>query len=154
IDILYVHWWGWDTSVEEVMDSLHNIIASGKVIYLGIPQFGSSCRLINMQKTMGRCVFVVYQVWKWNIMDHSSKCDIIPIARSLSLALAPSPRINSVPTKKRNAAGKVERKDIPCMVGLGRYWGRSQGVSLLKRSCKRLERTSDYNFDYLSSLFR
>lgn len=34
IDILYVHWWDWTTSVEELMDGLHNLIAQGKVLYL------------------------------------------------------------------------------------------------------------------------
>jgi len=34
IDLLYVHWWDWDTSVEEVMKSLHHLVAQGKVIYL------------------------------------------------------------------------------------------------------------------------
>ena len=34
IDILYVHWWDWNTSVEEVMDSLNNLVVSGKVLYL------------------------------------------------------------------------------------------------------------------------
>ena len=34
IDILYVHWWDFDTSIEEVMDSLHNLVVSGKVLYL------------------------------------------------------------------------------------------------------------------------
>ena len=34
IDILYVHWWDWTSSVEEVMDGLHNLVAQGKVIYL------------------------------------------------------------------------------------------------------------------------
>lgn len=36
IDILYVHWWDFETTVEEVMDGLHNLITSGKVLYLGI----------------------------------------------------------------------------------------------------------------------
>ena len=34
IDILYVHWWDWDTSVEEVMNGLHNLVQQGKVLYL------------------------------------------------------------------------------------------------------------------------
>ena len=34
IDILYVHWWDWDTSVEEVMNGLHHLVALGKVLYL------------------------------------------------------------------------------------------------------------------------
>ena len=34
IDILYVHWWDWTTSVEEVMNALHALVMSGKVLYL------------------------------------------------------------------------------------------------------------------------
>ena len=34
IDILYMHWWDWDTSVEEVMNGLHNLVQQGKVLYL------------------------------------------------------------------------------------------------------------------------
>jgi hypothetical protein len=34
VDILYVHWWDYNTSVEEVMDGLHNLVVQGKVLYL------------------------------------------------------------------------------------------------------------------------
>lgn len=34
IDILYIHWWDWDTSVEEIMDSLHALVQRGLVLYL------------------------------------------------------------------------------------------------------------------------
>lgn len=34
IDILYVHWWDYTTSVEELMDALNNLVVQGKVIYL------------------------------------------------------------------------------------------------------------------------
>ncbi|TFK26838.1 Aldo/keto reductase [Coprinopsis marcescibilis] len=36
IDLLYVHVWTWDTTVEELMKSLHNLVTQGKVLYLGI----------------------------------------------------------------------------------------------------------------------
>lgn len=36
IDLLYLHWWDWSTSIEEIMDSLHLLVESGKVLYLGI----------------------------------------------------------------------------------------------------------------------
>ncbi|KAF9067234.1 NADP-dependent oxidoreductase domain-containing protein [Rhodocollybia butyracea] len=90
IDILYLHWWDWDTSVEEVMDSLHNLVASGKVIYLGVsdtPAWVVS-QANQYAKDHGKTPFVVYQ-GKWNIMDRSFERDIIPMARSLGLALAP-----------------------------------------------------------------
>lgn len=34
IDLLYLHWWDWETSVEEIMRALHNLVVQGKVIYL------------------------------------------------------------------------------------------------------------------------
>ncbi|KAI0719855.1 NADP-dependent oxidoreductase domain-containing protein [Cerioporus squamosus] len=36
VDIFYVHWWNWDTSIEEIMNGLHNLVAAGKVLNLGI----------------------------------------------------------------------------------------------------------------------
>ena len=36
IDLLYVHIWDYTTSVEEMMQGLHHLVASGKVMYLGI----------------------------------------------------------------------------------------------------------------------
>lgn len=34
IDILYVHWWDFNTSIEEVMNGLDNLVKAGKVLYL------------------------------------------------------------------------------------------------------------------------
>jgi aryl-alcohol dehydrogenase-like predicted oxidoreductase len=34
VDVFYVHWWDYETSIEEVMGRLHNLVASGKVLYL------------------------------------------------------------------------------------------------------------------------
>ena len=32
IDLLYLHWWDWDTSVEEVMRSLDDLVRRGKIL--------------------------------------------------------------------------------------------------------------------------
>lgn len=57
IDLLYVHWWDWDTSVEEVMNALHHLVASGKVLYL-VRSCRSSCpstrRALTIQRTARR----------------------------------------------------------------------------------------------------
>ena len=34
IDLFYLHWWDWETSVEEVMQGLHQLVMAGKVLYL------------------------------------------------------------------------------------------------------------------------
>lgn len=31
---LYLHWWYYDTSIEEVMQPLHRLVQEGKVLYL------------------------------------------------------------------------------------------------------------------------
>ena len=36
IDIFYMHWWDYRTSIEEVMDGLHALVMQGKVLYLGV----------------------------------------------------------------------------------------------------------------------
>ncbi|KAK7049873.1 putative aryl-alcohol dehydrogenase aad14 [Paramarasmius palmivorus] len=83
IDILYVHFWDFDTSIKEVMDNLHNLVVSGKVIYLGI----SNCPAWVVSQANqyafdnGKTPFSVYQA-KWNILERSVERDILPMARA------------------------------------------------------------------------
>ena len=34
VDIFYIHFWGYDTTIPEVMGRLHDFVAAGKVLYL------------------------------------------------------------------------------------------------------------------------
>lgn len=34
VDIMYLHWWDHTTSIEEIMDGLHNLVTQGKALYL------------------------------------------------------------------------------------------------------------------------
>ncbi|KAF7300985.1 H-K-ATPase alpha [Mycena indigotica] len=90
IDILYVHWWDWDTSIEEVMNGLHNLVVQGKVLYLGIsdaPAWVVS-EANRYAKDHGKSPFVIYQ-GRWNILERSFEREIIPMARAHGMALAP-----------------------------------------------------------------
>ncbi|KAH8989432.1 Aldo/keto reductase [Lactarius akahatsu] len=90
IDILYVHWWSYTTSVEEVVNSLHVLVQQGKVLYLGIsdtPAWVVS-KANQYAKDHGKTPFSIYQ-GNWSIFDRSFERDIIPMARSEGLALAP-----------------------------------------------------------------
>ncbi|KIW17873.1 hypothetical protein PV08_05068 [Exophiala spinifera] len=90
IDILYVHWWDWTTSIEEVMDSLHILVEQGKVLYLGISD--SPAWVVSAANTYarahGKTPFSVYQ-GRWNVMVRDFERDIIPMARHFGMALAP-----------------------------------------------------------------
>ncbi|VDB94286.1 unnamed protein product [Peniophora sp. CBMAI 1063] len=90
IDILYIHFWDWSSSVEEVMNSLHNLVASGKVLYLGISDTPAWVVADANRYAIdhGKTPFVIYQ-GKWNVLSRDFEREIIPMARKLGLALAP-----------------------------------------------------------------
>ncbi|KAI0278765.1 Aldo/keto reductase [Russula aff. rugulosa BPL654] len=90
IDILYVHWWDWTTSVEEIMNALHNLVVQGKVLYLGISDTPAWIvpKANQYAKDHGKTPFSIYQ-GRWSVLERSFERDIIPMARAEGLALAP-----------------------------------------------------------------
>ncbi|KAF4620687.1 hypothetical protein D9613_000769 [Agrocybe pediades] len=90
IDLFYVHWWDWDTSIEEVMRSLHALVLARKVIYLGISDAPAwvVARANQYARDHALTPFVIYQ-GSWNVLDRSFEREIIPMARAEGIALAP-----------------------------------------------------------------
>jgi aryl-alcohol dehydrogenase-like predicted oxidoreductase len=81
IDLLYVHWWDWSSSIEEVMDSLHILVEQGKVLYLGIsdtPAWIVSAANV-YARSHGKTQFSVYQ-GRWNVMQRDFERDISEFA--------------------------------------------------------------------------
>ncbi|KAI0760166.1 Aldo/keto reductase [Fomes fomentarius] len=90
IDILYVHWWDYQTSVEEVMNGLHALVLAGKVLYLGISDAPAwiAARANQYARMSGKTPFSIYQ-GHWNVMKRDFEREIIPMARAEGMALAP-----------------------------------------------------------------
>ncbi|KAF5317539.1 hypothetical protein D9619_013221 [Psilocybe cf. subviscida] len=86
IDLLYMHWWDWDTSVEEVMNHLHTLVTQGKGVS-DTPAWIVS-KANQYARDHGLTPFVIYQ-GAWNVMERSFERDIIPMAKSEGMALAP-----------------------------------------------------------------
>lgn len=80
IDILYVHSWDYTTTVEEMMNSLHNLVVQGKVLYLGVSD--TPAWVVSEANTYarmaGKTPFIVYQ-GAWNIMQRDVERDILPM---------------------------------------------------------------------------
>jgi aryl-alcohol dehydrogenase-like predicted oxidoreductase len=90
IDILYVHWWDYTTSIEEMMDSLHVLVQQGKILYLGISD--SPAWVVSAAnyyaRAHGKTPFSIYQ-GRWNVLERDLERDIIPMANYFGMALAP-----------------------------------------------------------------
>ncbi|OCH91304.1 Aldo/keto reductase [Obba rivulosa] len=90
VDILYVHWWDFDSSIDEVMDGLYHPVASRKVLYLGAsdtPAWVVS-KENHYARDHGTAPFVLYQGC-WSILQRNMEREIIPMARAEGMALAP-----------------------------------------------------------------
>lgn len=88
IDIFYVHWWDYFSSIEEVMDSLHILVQQGKVLYLGVSDTPAwVVTAANDYATAhGKTPFSIYQ-GKWNLLNRDFERDIIPMANHFGMAL-------------------------------------------------------------------
>ncbi|KAI0074921.1 aryl-alcohol dehydrogenase [Panus rudis PR-1116 ss-1] len=90
VDVFYVHWWDYQTSIEEVMDGLHALVLQGKVLYLAVSD--TPAWIVSKANTYARMAhktpFVIYQ-GAWSILNRDLERDIIPMAREEGMALAP-----------------------------------------------------------------
>ncbi|KXX76151.1 Norsolorinic acid reductase A [Madurella mycetomatis] len=90
IDLLYVHWWDFLTSIPELMQSLNHLVASGKVLFLGISD--TPAWVVSKANEYARChglrQFSVYQ-GRWSAAARDFEREIIPMCRAEGMALAP-----------------------------------------------------------------
>ncbi|KAJ0417821.1 Aldo/keto reductase [Aspergillus carlsbadensis] len=90
IDILYLHWWDFTTSVEEVMVGLNALVTSGKVIYLGVSDTPAwiVVKANEYARAHGLRPFSLYQ-GKWNAGFRDIEREILPMCRDQGMAIAP-----------------------------------------------------------------
>ncbi|KAJ5105982.1 NADP-dependent oxidoreductase domain-containing protein [Penicillium alfredii] len=90
IDLLYVHWWDYTTSIPELMHALNDLVVSGKVIYLGISDTPSwvVAKANQYARCQGLRQFSVYQ-GMWNAAMRDFERDIIPMCRDEGMGLCP-----------------------------------------------------------------
>lgn len=90
IDLLYVHWWDFTTSIPELMQSLHHMVAAGKVLYLGISD--TPAWIVSKANQYARdhalTQFSVYQ-GRWSAAQRDFERDIMPMCEDEGMAMAP-----------------------------------------------------------------
>ncbi|KAI9821620.1 MAG: hypothetical protein M1832_003294 [Thelocarpon impressellum] len=90
IDLLYVHWWDMTTSIPELMQSLNQLVVSGKVLYLGVsdtPAWVVS-KANEYARHHGLRQFSIYQ-GRWSAADRDFERDILGMTAAEGMALAP-----------------------------------------------------------------
>ncbi|THV03754.1 aryl-alcohol dehydrogenase [Dendrothele bispora CBS 962.96] len=119
IDLLYVHWWDSHTSVEEMMDALHNLVAAGKVLYLGISDSPAwfVVKANAYARSVGKTPFVVYQ-GEYSILKRDMEREIIPMCISEGLGIHPwgvlaSGHIRSNEEEKRRLESGEKGRQLP-----------------------------------------
>ncbi|KAB8627258.1 hypothetical protein FH972_026091 [Carpinus fangiana] len=90
LDILYLHWWDFTTSVEEVMQAANNLVRAGKVLYLGVSDTPAwVVAKANMYaRQHGLAQFVIYQ-GRWSASNRDFESDILPMCQDFGMAMAP-----------------------------------------------------------------
>ncbi|KIW98148.1 uncharacterized protein Z519_01732 [Cladophialophora bantiana CBS 173.52] len=90
IDILYVHWWDFATSVEEVMTHLHALVMARQVLYLGVSDTPAwvVVKANSYARSHGLTPFSVYQ-GRWNAAFRDMEAEIIPMCEDQGMAIVP-----------------------------------------------------------------
>ncbi|KAK3487674.1 norsolorinic acid reductase [Neurospora hispaniola] len=90
IDLLYVHWWDFATSIPELMQSLNQLVTSGKVLYLGVSDTPAWVVSKANQYARDHALrqFCIYQ-GRWSAASRDFERDIIPMCRDEGMGLAP-----------------------------------------------------------------
>lgn len=90
IDLLYIHRWDYETPIEETMEALHDLVRSGKVLYLG----ASSMYTWQFQQAQyvadkrGWTPFSVMQN-HYNLLYREEEREMIPFCQESGVALVP-----------------------------------------------------------------
>ncbi|PNY24930.1 Norsolorinic acid reductase A [Tolypocladium capitatum] len=90
IDLLYVHWWDYSTSIPELMQSLNHLVTSGKVLHLGIsdtPAWVVS-KANEYARNNGLRQFSIYQ-GRWSAASRDFERDIIPMCKAEGMGICP-----------------------------------------------------------------
>lgn len=90
VDVLYVHWWSGDTSIEELMQSLNDVVRAGKALYLGVSDTPAwiVSKANQYARDHGLRQFCVYQ-GHWSAAARDLEKEILPMCQAEGMAVAP-----------------------------------------------------------------
>lgn len=113
IDLFYLHAWDFTTTPEEVMRGLDDLVASGKILYLGICNT-PAWRVAEMQTLAdlrGWSPFVALQIG-YSLVERTVEHELMPMAKAMGLGVLPwSPLGGGILTGKYSRADLTDEND-------------------------------------------
>lgn len=90
VDLYWLHAWDFTTGVDEVMRALDDMVRAGKVLYVGVSDTPAwIVSQANMLADLrGWSPFTALQI-RYSLIDRAAERDLLPMARSLDLAVTP-----------------------------------------------------------------
>ncbi|MFO0548531.1 MAG: aldo/keto reductase [Polyangiaceae bacterium] len=90
LDLLYVHFWDYTTTPEEVMRGLDDLVRSGKVLYVGVSD--APAWIVSQANTLaslrGYSAFVGLQI-EYSLIQRTVERELLPMAEALGLSVLP-----------------------------------------------------------------
>jgi aryl-alcohol dehydrogenase-like predicted oxidoreductase len=90
IDILYLHIWDSVTSINEVLQALHDLIKQGKILYAAISD--TPAWIVAKGNTMAELIgwdqFVALQI-EYSLLQRTPERDLIPMAKHFDMTVLP-----------------------------------------------------------------
>lgn len=90
IDLYQVHMWDPGTPLEETLDTLHRLVGSGKVRYLGASNYAGYQvqKAIDLSRRMGGEAFACLQPL-YNLLDRSAEWELLPVCEAEGVGVIP-----------------------------------------------------------------
>ena len=88
VDILYVHWWDYTTSIPELCQSLNQTVVEGKVLYLGVSDTPAwvVAKFNQYARDHGMRQFSLYQ-GRWSAAERDFERELIPMCKEEGMAI-------------------------------------------------------------------
>jgi aryl-alcohol dehydrogenase-like predicted oxidoreductase len=122
IDLFWVHAWDFTTPAEEVLRGLDDLVAAGKVLYVGISD--TPAWVVAQANTLadlrGWARFVGLQI-RYSLVDRAAERDLLPMARAFDLAVTPWSVLAA-----GVLSGKYAREGSGDVRGRAAQWGLSE----------------------------
>ncbi|KAL8286675.1 hypothetical protein RQP46_004203 [Phenoliferia psychrophenolica] len=90
IDIFYVHYWEWTTSVEEVMRGLHRFVMGGQILYPAVSDTPAwvIVKANDFARNNSLSPFVLYQ-GMFNLLRRDIEREVLPMCLDQGMGVAP-----------------------------------------------------------------